>query len=353
MTTKNITSIVTKDNRFSLKSELLGRFFILGIKISFFLILLALLYSQVFDREDMNFAALWNQIKNNLGTATAPLLIAVLLLMPLNWILEVQKWRSLMPNHAELTFFNAFKAVLAGLAVSLFTPNRIGEYGGRVLMVPKSMRIPTVWATIVGSFSQWIVLIVGGGWALVLALAKGWIDIHPNLLYLSIVLATIVTAALLWMYLNIQTMVGYTMRFKWTKKLAQTLSNGRDTPYSSTTLVPALGFSLGRYATYSTQYILLLLFFGFQANIVSMLLSVMIIYFLQTGIPLPPSTGLLARGNIALLVLGWIGTAANTSLIILASTFGLWMINVVFPAVIGGLFLLKATPLKKPLAESL
>ncbi len=59
------------------------------------------------------------------------------------------------------------------------------------------MRVPTVWATIVGSFSQWIVLIVGGGWALVLALAKGWIDIHPNLLYLSIVLATIVTAALL------------------------------------------------------------------------------------------------------------------------------------------------------------
>ncbi len=342
MRTKNINAVLTKDNRFSVKSEFLRRFFVLGIKISFVLVLLVLLYSQVFVRKDMNLSALLLQLQGRLSYQTLPVLLLVLLLMPLNWLLEVQKWRSLMPKHPDLSMLNALKAVLAGLAVSLFTPNRIGEYGGRVLLVAKPLRIQTVWATVIGSLSQWIVLIVGGWWALVLALHFGLIDVKPVVVYWLIGLGSLLTVTALFFYLNLALIITYFGRFRWTKNLVQRCCKAINTRYTRPELIVALLFSLARYTTYSLQYLLLLIFFGFDADVFVMLLCVLIVYFLQTGIPLPPSTGLLARGNIALMVFGGLSTTAGVSIIILASTFGLWIINVVFPSLIGGLFLMKS-----------
>ena len=38
-------------------------------------------------------------------------------------------------NNSTYTFFTAYKSVLSGVTLSLNTPNRIGEYGGRILYV--------------------------------------------------------------------------------------------------------------------------------------------------------------------------------------------------------------------------
>jgi hypothetical protein len=64
---------------------------------------------------------------------------------------------------------------------------------------------------------------------------------------------------------------------------------------------------------------------------------------LQTAIPLPPIVGLLARGEVALKI--W-GISSQNDLSILAATFTLWVINLIIPALIGLVFILRLNFLK-------
>ncbi|TNE63913.1 MAG: hypothetical protein EP344_04045 [Bacteroidetes bacterium] len=52
--------------------------------------------------------------------------------MPANRILEAIKWHTLLRRSAPISLGKALLAVWVGVSVSLFAPNRIGEYGGRI-----------------------------------------------------------------------------------------------------------------------------------------------------------------------------------------------------------------------------
>jgi uncharacterized membrane protein YbhN (UPF0104 family) len=60
----------------------------------------------------------------------------VVLLMVVNWVLESLKWQYLSQKLANITTWEAIEAVFCGLTWAIFTPNRIGEYGGRVMFCP-------------------------------------------------------------------------------------------------------------------------------------------------------------------------------------------------------------------------
>ncbi|MBE9468956.1 MAG: hypothetical protein IMY72_11655, partial [Bacteroidetes bacterium] len=51
---------------------------------------------------------------------------------------------------------------MSGVTVSIFTPNRVGEFGGRIFVLKRKNRVSAIFATIVGSFSQLIITIVVG-----------------------------------------------------------------------------------------------------------------------------------------------------------------------------------------------
>ena len=65
----------------------------------------------------------------------------IIILVFANWGLEARKWQVILKKLERISFFTAFKAVLSGLTLSLNTPNRIGEYGGRILYVKDGNRI--------------------------------------------------------------------------------------------------------------------------------------------------------------------------------------------------------------------
>ena len=87
-------------------------------------------------------------------------LVLVLVLMPINWMLEAYKWWQFIPD--RMRFWQVFKATLSGVTVALFTPNRIGDYGGRVLLVKAKDNWATLVATMAGNYCQLVVLISGG-----------------------------------------------------------------------------------------------------------------------------------------------------------------------------------------------
>ena len=86
----------------------------------------------------------------------------VISLVFVNWGLEAKKWQVLLRTLQPFSFFTAYKSVLSGVTLSINTPNRIGEYGGRILYVGEGKRIKAISLSIAGSISQLIITLFMG-----------------------------------------------------------------------------------------------------------------------------------------------------------------------------------------------
>ena len=94
--------------------------------------------------------------------------VAVILLMIVNWSIEAVKWKISVRPIQQVSFLKAFRAVLSGVSFSVSTPNRVGEYLGRVLYMDEGNRLKTISITIVGSISQLIITLLMGCIGLIL-----------------------------------------------------------------------------------------------------------------------------------------------------------------------------------------
>ncbi len=276
-------------------------------------------------------------LKHQLKTGNKYWLIIAIILLPINWLLETIKFRSLLPVHQKLGFFTVLKSVMAGVTFSIFTPNRIGEYAGRIFFVKNSYRTRTVIATIVGSFAQQIILLGVGviGFSIFLTSV---IKIEKLYVIGIFIVAIAFIFLMLISYYNIdlalkviKKIVGE-HRFKTYLKQLKVLKF-----YTKERLTFGLMYAAMRYFVYSSQYFLVLKFFGAEISVLQGIISISTIYFLQTGIPLPPIVGMFARAEVALKVMG---SYMISSLSILSATFTLWTINLFFPAILGMVFLL-------------
>ena len=271
-------------------------------------------------------------------------LLATLGLMPLNWFFEVMKWRTLEEQVEHLNWGQYFKAILTGITFSLFTPNRIGEYGGRILFVHPENQARTIIATLVGSYAQLLVLLSFGYLGLVYAVNHYW-PMAPTLFrgIYSVVLLMIV--AMSFSYYNVKFVVRVARRFpipNWLRGFTKHIKVLKS--FTPDVLSKALFFGTLRYLIYTLQYFCMLRFFGIQAPLILMFSGIATVYLLQTSIPLDPVTGLLARGELAMVVWGFLGADEWR---VLGATFGLWIINLLIPALFGLVLVLNLNIVKR------
>ena len=113
---------------------------------------------QVKDQEtDLSFG-----IDFLLATDQLPYLLGLVLLMLVNWTLEAYKWKTLIQHIEKISMWKSLKAIFSGITIAIFTPNRIGEYGGRIFHLQKADRIDATLLTIVGSYAQLAVTLATG-----------------------------------------------------------------------------------------------------------------------------------------------------------------------------------------------
>ena len=79
--------------------------------------------------------------------------------MPLNWLIESQKWRFSLRSIFKLSLKDAFSFVFQGIAFGIITSARVGEYGGRIAYLPPEYRTAGTLSTFMCSLSQNIVTI--------------------------------------------------------------------------------------------------------------------------------------------------------------------------------------------------
>lgn len=294
------------------------------------------IYHQVWARDDLGglyqtFLTRWQ------GTGKWYFLLAVLL-VPVNWGIETQKWRCLLRRFTPVSFWKGFRAVLAGVAISLFTPNRMGEYGGRVLAVELRHGWKAVLATLVGSMSQWLALFAGG--LLGLAIFSSFL-VFRNESALPWIFAAgpLLLAAFTFLFFQLYKLPLWLQRlpfyslFKKHIRLAAFVHRFRKRDLAS-----ALALAGARYLTYTVQYYLLLCFFGIGVSPLAGFAGISTLFLFQTSLPLPPVVGLFARGEAALFV--W-GQFSDQPLAILAASFGLFILNLAAPALLGGIVIVQ------------
>jgi len=120
-----------------------------------------LLYRQLWQGRDI--AVTLSSFQGGLRAGHWPALVFAVMLMPLNWAVEALKWRHFLALPCRLSLRRALAAVLAGITLSLITPNRLGDYGGRALLTPSPHRWRAVAATAWSGYCQLAVVVLGGG----------------------------------------------------------------------------------------------------------------------------------------------------------------------------------------------
>jgi len=311
------------------------------IKVLIFLLLGWSIYQQVFAKE--NAADLWAMFVQHFTSDNLYWLLLVIVLVPVNWGLEALKWRQLIRHFLDFSFWKTYQAILAGVAIGVFTPNRIGEYGGRILMVEPEYNWKAFVATLVGNFSQFMVLVCFGLLGLIY-FSSTFLNMEPYVLHILLFLGICCVALMLFCFLNIDLLVPIVKRLPFINFLKKYLKHLRVlTHYSSRQLILTLCIAGLRYFVYSLQYFLMLRFFAIEVPVVAGFSGIATIYLLQTSIPLPPLVGLLARGEVALYVWGFF---SSVELSILSASFTLFIINLTIPALLGAVFIVKINVLK-------
>lgn len=293
---------------------------------------------------DKNVSEIWSAFVTNVASSSnVYILIIVVLLIPVNWILETFKWKCFTDLFQQLPFKTLLKSVIGGITLSIMTPNRIGEYGGRIVFLPKDMKWEGIMSTIMGSYTQLIVLLSCG----MIGMSYFMSTILQLEYYAIASMTTIVTLFVLLMlfcFFNLEVVIPLAKkipgihRLESLKKYIKSLAACK-----KEVLNKALLLAFVRYLVYSFQYFLLLSFFGVDLDLPLALVGISSIYLIQTSIPLPPLVGLIAKGEIAIFVWQYFG--AN-EISVLAATYTIYLLNLIIPAIIGLIFILETNILK-------
>jgi hypothetical protein len=265
----------------------------------------------------------------------------VIALVFVNWGFEAKKWQVLLRTIQPVKFFTSYKSVLCGITLSLNTPNRIGEYGGRILFVEEGKRIKAIPLSIVGSISQLIItLVIGCGGLLYLIFSQG----NNSNQVIGLSLFWLKTLLLLSSFFSILTILFY-FKLSWLTKLVDKIpAVSRYVQYISVLedfnvklLLRLLYLSFLRYVVFVIQYILLLQVLHVNILWINGFWIISILFLVLAIVPSFAIADLGIRGKFSTELLSFY--SANTVGII-GTTFGIWFINLFIPAFAGSLLIL-------------
>lgn len=315
------------------------------IRLLIILLTFGFLYDQIFYRK--NLEGIIGFIPGISGTTRFYYnLIIAILLIPLNQFLEIVKWKLLIDKLEKVSLWTATKAVLTGISVSMFMPNRVGDYLGRVFVLKKADRLQAILITILGSMAQLLITILYGFLA-VLFFFPWYYDMSDPFnvwVYSGLILMILVlTFIFVFAYLNFSGFSDILRRisgrfFNRIKKYSEVFSW-----YTSRNLLLVLLLSGLRYVVFSFQFYLLLRAFYVPINYYAAMVLIGLVYLLMTIIPTVALTELGVRGSVSLFVFSlyieplglW---SEDTGIGVASAATILWLMNLALPALFGLIF---------------
>lgn len=252
----------------------------------------------------------------------------VLFLSIFNWFFEILKWQNLVSSVKKITFFEALKHSLAAHTASLFTPNRIGEYGAKAIYFMKPERKRILLLNLIGNMSQMSTTLLFGSIGFSLFVYKYDVDISSVKLFYLIALVMLIIAFLFF--------ISKQNKFK----IRGISIQGIKTfvfDISSKIHYKNVIYSVIRYLVFSFQFYYLLCLFGVDASYFNAMIVISTMYLLSSIIPTIFVLDVVVKGSVALYLFSFIGV---NELSILSVVTLMWILNFVLPSVFGGFYVL-------------
>jgi hypothetical protein len=275
-----------------------------------------------------------------LAGAEAWKLVLTIILMFANWGLEARKWQVAIKQVQQLSFIQSSKAVFTGTTLAFFTPNRIGEYMGRILYLDEGKRVKAISLTIVCSMGQllvtWWVGIGGilyvqayGNKELLHTFAGVWMNL---VLYVGMAAAVVLTL----FYFRLAGLVRWMERIPLLQKPVRYIRVLES--LNATILIRILSLSVIRYSVFIGQYYLLFDVFDVHVTAAQAVGAVSVIFLVLSIVPtIAVITELGVRWKVGIEVVQLFDSNITG---ILATSLAIWIINLVIPALIGSLLIL-------------
>ena len=249
----------------------------------------------------------------------------MMIAMLANISIEAIKWKYLLKETLPVSFSLSLKAVFSGVTAGLITPHGIGDYIGRILFLDPEKRLENIASVLFSRVAQLYITCLTG----VLATVYYYCFIKSDTRILAALAISVLTLALIaisWKYRA--AMLDYMKQIRWIKKIEYWFEHLRI--YSNRLFLLTLCLSALRYSIFSTQFVLLLRFFGVQLPVEILVVGVVFTFFIKSIVPTFIDLGV--RELAALFFFSGFAVVSNN---VLAASLSLWFFNLVIPAVIG------------------
>jgi hypothetical protein len=297
------------------------------------------IYHQIKNQGDVQQS--WQLIKEAfLGESNWKISIVVLLMF-LNWGIEARKWQILVSRVERINFWNAYRSILAGQAFALNTVNRAGDFVGRILYLHEGNRLRAVALSLVGSMSQILVTFFIGLVALtglrfsilthlqkLEGLNEFWLDALMITLFIGVFVFTI-------FYFNVSLFIRMIEKIPFVARFKYLIEKLEALDWRELTRI--LFLSVARYLVFIVQYVLLLQVFGVEATVLNLAMMVSVLFLVLAMVPSIALAELGFRGKVSLQLFGLLSV---NHLGIVAAAAGIWIINLIIPAIAGSVLIL-------------
>lgn len=296
------------------------------------------MYKQVSGQKDIDLH--FSSLVASLQGWGALLLLCVLVIMLVQWLLEAKKWQVMLSPEHPVKLSEAFRMILSGIALSIATPNRMGEFAGRVMHLPSGQRLQGTAFTVIGNFAQLIVTCMAGS----IALCMEWQDQHlyPTGKGLQAIQSLLLWATPFTIIFFILLYFKAGLVFNWILSLRM-LGKFRDKLGALATipnhiLLKVLLLSSLRFAFFILQYWLLFRLTNTGIDLRDTFTGISIMLLWLAIVPTFSFLELGLRWEFALLLLG---SLTENTLGIAVSVTAVWLINLMLPAAVGAIGLLR------------
>nr|HQU56698.1 lysylphosphatidylglycerol synthase domain-containing protein [Chitinophagaceae bacterium] len=259
--------------------------------------------------------------------------------------IEAIKWRLSIRKIQQVSLGKALQAVLSGVSFAVSTPNRMGEYLGRILYMKDGSRLKTISITIVGSISQLIITLIMGFIGLLLLQNTIREQQLISSLWMQFILmgVVIVIVFLTLFYFRLTWIVRLVEKLPYSRKFSYLVTALED--FNATMLWQLLSLSLLRFFVFIVQYYLLFSLFDMDMSWWHVFWTVSVSFLVMAVIPTIAIAELAQRGKILIAI---VGLYTTNELGITLVTASIWFINLIIPAITGSILILR---IKKILKE--
>lgn len=304
------------------------QFFFVLIKLSIVVAAFYFIYEKLTNNSELKFSIFINFVlKQDILSLKTIFILSFLSIF--NWFFEILKWKILVNSIKKISLKQATEQTLGALTASLFTPNRIGEYGAKALYFVSGERKKVMMVNLIGNLLQMALTVIFGVLGLYFFIRnyQPKIDYNKIWLFLIIVFVTI-------------TLIGFVTAKSGLTFKGFSVNKIRDYLKNFPKYIISFGFLLSalRYAIFSFQFFFLLQSFNINLSYFEAMAIISSMYLLTSVIPSIFIFDVVVKGSVAVYLFAF---ANINSLIILSIITIMWILNFVLPSILGSYYVLK------------